>query len=547
MSQAATSTPAAPVAADQAQTTAPPSNRGAIRNALPSVIVVVLGLLALWGVRSGWRLPKFSALVGNGEPSKESWCEEHSVPEAECIECNVNLAPYGKDYGWCKEHGVYQCSLHHPEIAQLKQIPHVTEADLARATRALEVMPRAENNSLCKLHLRRIQFASPEAIDKAGVDVAVVEEQPLVEAITANGEVVYDRTREAHLASRVPGAVWRVYKKVGDRVRSGDVLALIDGAEIGKSKSEFMQAVSRLRLSESNITRLKPLATDGVVPARQYREAEAGLQDAQIRLLAAQQALANLGLPVQASDFIDDTTDEIAERIQFLGLPEEITATLDPSVSTTNLFPVFASLDGVVVDCHVVAGEVVETRTMLFAIADTSRMWLTINVRQDDARYAMPGRTVLFKPSESSREAELLGTVTWISTAADERTRTVKVRVELPNDDGQLRANTFGTARIVLREEPRAVVVPNAAVHWDGSCHVVFVRDKRFFEPKAPKFFHVRTVRVGAKSGDQTEIIVGALPGEVVASKNSVVLEAQLLRSNLGAGCGCCTVAKPKN
>jgi cobalt-zinc-cadmium efflux system membrane fusion protein len=80
-------------------------------------------------------------------------------------------------------------------------------------------------------------------------------------------------------------------------------------------------------------------------------------------------------------------------------------------------------------------------------------------------------------------------------------------------------------------------MVPSEAVHWDGTCNVVFVRDKRFFDPKAPKFFHVRTVRVGAKSGDQTEIIVGLLPGEVIASKNSVVLEAQLLKSNLGAGC----------
>ena len=55
-----------------------------------------------------------------------------------------------------------------------------------------------------------------------------------------------------------------------------------------------------------------------------------------------------------------------------------------------------------------------------------------------------------------------------------------------------------------------------------------------------PRFFHVRSVRLGVKDGDTTEIIAGLLPGEVIASKNSVVLEAQLLKSNLGAGCGCC-------
>jgi cobalt-zinc-cadmium efflux system membrane fusion protein len=90
-----------------------------------------------------------------------------------------------------------------------------------------------------------------------------------------------------------------------------------------------------------------------------------------------------------------------------------------------------------------------------------------------------------------------------------------------------------------LRYEPRAVVVPSEAVHWDGCCNVVFVRDKNFLAEGSPKFFHVRKVRTGFKDDNGTEIIVGLLPGEVVASKNSVVLEAQLLKSNLGAGCGC--------
>jgi cobalt-zinc-cadmium efflux system membrane fusion protein len=127
--------------------------------------------------------------------------------------------------------------------------------------------------------------------------------------------------------------------------------------------------------------------------------------------------------------------------------------------------------------------------------------------------------------------------VSWISTAVDEPTRTIKVRVDLPNAEGRLRANTFGTARIVLREEPQAIVVPTEAVHTDGTCHIVFVRDKHFHEAGSAKFFHIRTVRPGVKQGEMTEIIAGLLPGEVVASKNSVVLQAQLLKSGLGAGC----------
>ena len=88
-------------------------------------------------------------------------------------------------------------------------------------------------------------------------------------------------------------------------------------------------------------------------------------------------------------------------------------------------------------------------------------------------------------------------------------------------------------------------MVPNEAVHWDGCCHVVFVRDKGHFDSKeSPKVFHVRTVRLGVGhrpeglvGGKFTEIVAGLLPGEVVAAQGSDVLRAELLKNSLGEGC----------
>jgi len=76
--------------------------------------------------------------------------------------------------------------------------------------------------------------------------------------------------------------------------------------------------------------------------------------------------------------------------------------------------------------------------------------------------------------------------------------------------------------------------VPSAAVHWEGDCHVVFVRDRNFLQEDAPKVFHTRVVRPGATDGQTTEIIAGVLPGERVADKGSAALRAELLRGNLG-------------
>lgn len=507
-----------------------------LSRSIPTLLVLLaLGGLAYWGHHTGWKLPKFSDLNGTAQVEADDWCKEHSVPESQCVECKAELLPK-KDYGWCKTHGVHNCPLDHPDVAQLKDQPKITPADLERARRALTLMERPENNSKCPLYRRRVQFASEDAIAKAGVDVDVVQERPMVEAIAANGEITYDQTRVARLSSRVPGTVWRVEKEVGQEVKQGEVLALVDAAEVGRAKGEFLQALALV----DQKTKAWEIV-ENLIKSETYRrgssqelEAKAALREAQIRLVSAEQALLNLGLPIRAESLKGLAVEQIARRIQFLGLPESIAKTLDPQTTTGNLLPLKAPLDGIVLSREVVAGEVVDVTKTLFVVADLSQMWLTLNVRQEDARYLVLGQPVRFQVSGITPETT--GKITWISTAIDEKTRTVQVRADLPNPDGRLRASTFGTGRIVLREESNAVVIPNQALHWDGSCHVVFVRDQGFFNKDAPKVFHTRTVRPGARDEQYTEIIAGVLSGEVIASKGSGVLRAELLKNNLGAG-----------
>lgn len=504
-----------------------------LARAVPGLLALLaVAGLALIGHKTHWSMPKFSALTGQESAEEKDWCEAHSVPDSICVECRKDCMPRIKEYGWCKVHGIHECPFEHPDLAQLPTLPVITPEDLDRARRALQFVPRLTNESKCKLHQRVIQFMSDEAVNKVRLEVAPARRGGVTEFVTANGEIGFDETRVARLSSRVPGAVWRMLKQPGDKVVAGETLALVEAAEVGRAKSDFLQALTQADLKTKVLATLR--ASSATVAGRDFAEAEGALDEARIRLATSELTLQNLGLPIKADELRGLSPDETVKRVRFLGLPTAFTASLDPQATSGNLIPVKALQSGVVVDRAASAGEIVEPTKALYVVADISRMWLTLEVRLEDARRLALGQSVRFRPDGAA--SEVVGRIAWLSTAVDEKTRAVKVRVDLPNPTGDLRARTFGAGKIILREEPNAIVVPSEAVHWEGDCHVVFVRDKDFEKPDAKKVFHVRKVRTGAKSADTTEIIAGVLPGELVATGASGVLRSELLKNNLGAG-----------
>ena len=503
-------------------------------NTVPNLVVFsLLGGVMYVGHHTGWKLPKMSELMGTKAVTADDWCSEHLVPESQCIECQTDLLPKGKAFGFCRKHGVAECVIHHPELAQSKGEPQLPKYDTARA---IALIARPENNSRNTLHTRRVQFTSAESVTKAGVDVDVVQEQPMSEAITANGELEFDPTRVAHLSTKAPGSVAFVFKTIGDEVVPGEILALIDAAQVGQAKTQLVQSFVQFQLRRSTVDRLRPLDKTGAIPQRSIIEAESAFQEAEIAVVSARQALANLGFDVP--DLLETMdSKKVADELRFLGIPSSIIASLPAGTKTANLIPVRAPSGGFLVDSEVVAGEVVDASRTLFTVADPSRMWLLLNVRQEDADHVRRGLRVKFRAD--NRSQEVTGEVDWISPAVDQQTRTAQVRIVISNLDGKLQDKTYGTGRIILREEPNAIVVPRDAVQSTPDAHFVFVRDKGYFDTNSPKFFHVRQVRIGARDDQFIELLAGVLPGEVIATKGSNVLLAQLLRSNLGAGCGC--------
>lgn len=574
-------TPAQPPMSD------PPRSAGRraiarVMGVLPTILVLAAFVgLAWWGHHTGWKAPKFSqatAAAAGGE--KEDWCVEHNVPDSRCIKCHPelvggNMKDWCPEHGlpeskctichpellttgvagdWCPEHGVPEssCTLCHPEIAvkgvapasptgvTVSLDPAATQPSAApatppvaqRATVAAEsevtkaATKPAKDPKTCQTHAMRVQFASADAVRKAGVKLGQVVERPISATLSANAEVQYDRTRLAQISSPTAGKVWRVEKEVGQQVKQGEVIGLIDAAEVGRAKAELLQAIAELDLKSKTLRRLRTSAESGFRTAAELQEADAAAKAASIRVFNAQQALVNFGMSPRRED-VEQLPQQ--KNIQFLGLPKSLAETLDPTTTTANLLPLTAPFDGTVIERNVVAGEIVEPSKPLLVVADTTRMWVTADISLSDVRRVAMGQTVTFRPDGAPDQAAT-GKVTWISTAVDDQTRTVKLRADVENPDGRLLAHTFGKADITIRETPSAIAVPTEAIHWEGCCYIAFVR-------LTDDIFQTRKLKLGAKVNGFTEVLIGLMPGEVVATEGSYVLKSEILKSALGAGC----------
>ena len=123
-----------------------------------------------------------------------------------------------------------------------------------------------------------------------------------------------------------------------------------------------------------------------------------------------------------------------------------------------------------------------------------------------------------------------MGKVTWIAAELDDRTRMVRIRVEMPNPDGVLKANLFAKARILIPGNEHAVLVPNSAIQRVEGNVMVFVK-------KEADLFEARAVRMGARFDGRVELVEGLKAGEPVVTAHGYPLKSQLLISHLGAGC----------
>ncbi|HMS82062.1 MAG TPA: efflux RND transporter periplasmic adaptor subunit [Nitrospira sp.] len=307
----------------------------------------------------------------------------------------------------------------------------------------------------------------------------------------------------AEITTLVRGRVVEVYGDLGQEVKANAPLAILYSSELGLAQSAYLKAKAKLHVAEQAFNRAQFLLQEQVI-------GEAESQRRQAELLSAQ-AEAN----------------ESHDRLKLLGMNDEEFKRLEQSRKIRSVVPIVAPFAGRIIGRKLTRGEVVETTENLFVIADLSEVWVQANIPEKDILFvhsvhASGGTQVEVRINAYPKEV-FKGMITYVGDVLDPVTRTMQLRSELPNRDGQLKPEMFATIRLYSEAQPDRLAVPEAALQRDQGRTFVFVQ-------RNPNEYEVRDVHVGESNGTLTSILGGLNEGEPVVTHGAFVLKSEMLK-----------------
>jgi cobalt-zinc-cadmium efflux system membrane fusion protein len=306
----------------------------------------------------------------------------------------------------------------------------------------------------------------------------------------------------AHVGPRVGGVAREVYASLGDTVRAGQLLAVLESRELADSKAAFLAASERSRLTEATYRREERLWQEKVSSERDFLDASNGLAEAKIELRAAEQKLHALGLG-------QDEVRQLAE---------------EPDTGYTH-YRITAPFNGEVIDRHITVGETIPTETPVFTVADLTTVWIDLSVYQKDLAEVEPGQLVHVKPANNGVEGS--AAIEFVQPLLGEDTRTALARITMPNSERRWKPGMFVTATVVVDAAQVDIRVPRTAlIRMEDGDDVVFVQTDEGFEP--------RPVSLGRRAHEHVEVTSGLKPGERYVAAGGFNLKAELGKEAFG-------------
>lgn len=351
----------------------------------------------------------------------------------------------------------------------------------------------------------------PEQVAGQDITLAQVKGGTIAQHLIVPGTITPDADRIARVPVRVVGTVSEMRKRLGDDVRKGDVVAVLDSREVANAKSEYLTALVQFELQRINFERQQKLLASAAASEAAFQNARATFQENQLRVDLNRQKLSALGLnaaEVAAAQKRDEAT---------------------PNASTLRQYELRSPLAGRIVERKVDVGTAVGGTgdpSDVYTVADLTTVWVELSVPTSELPKLKEGAPVTVASSQEGGARRGQGKVIFVSPLLNADTRSARVVVSLPNGDMAWRPGTYVTAEVEVSKDPVPVRVPKAALQTVEGRRVVFVRTDEGFEK--------REVEVGRSDDDAIEVVSGLKLGEEIAVANTFLLKAELGKSAAG-------------
>ena len=308
-----------------------------------------------------------------------------------------------------------------------------------------------------------------EAAQLANVLTSVVTKQTPVKEVRLYGKVQADERLLQSQVAHIPGRIEQLYVNfTGESVKKGQILAQIYSSEIITAQQELLEA-AETKISQPAI----------------YEAAKEKLHQWKL-------------------------TDNQIETIESSG--KEQTA-LD----------VVSNSSGIVTSRLVNAGDYVSQGTVLFKIADLSKVWVLFDAYESDLRFLQKGEKISFT-LQALPGNNYSANIVFVDPVIDPVTRVAKVRVEINNEAGRIKPEMFATGIVssTLKEYRDKMVIPKSAVLWTGKRSIVYVKQPGTDEPA----FKIRKIGLGPMLGESYVVTDGLSEGEEIVTMGTFSVDA---------------------
>lgn len=315
------------------------------------------------------------------------------------------------------------------------------------------------------------------------IDVVHKGQVPTVEAL--QGFVAYDEDQTSRITSPVNGRVIQIFAKVGDKVKLGQSLAMMDSPDFGQANADLMKAESDLKLKEQSYERAKSLFEHEVLSKKEFENAESFFTQAKAEYQRALGRLKNYG------------------------------------VSKNNNFILSTKIAGTVTERQINPGSEVkiDNPNPLFIVSDPKHLWINIEVPEKDLDKVRVGQHLKID-SSAYPNGLFKAKVILISKVLNPETRRIVVRCEIDNLDEKLKPEMYVYAT-PLDGETELAYVPNDAVITEGIKNYIFIE-------KTPGAIEKRLVKVAYQGHQNSFITEGVAEGERVVINGTLLLNSEI-------------------